>query len=189
MSCPIEEELLALSLSGDLDAEQSASVLAHVKECESCRNGIAELRLSQQLLASTFAEPEEEDLRSVRIALKGKLTPQFGRRVWISMAAVAAGLALFLTPVSVRRNTDEQVHRVSTAQQSDVFVEPRPTPTIPALRPLGQVHRRIHRAITQAGLKNVVLSTNVSGKSELRMMTADPDVLILMQMDDHTHAN
>jgi len=189
MSCPIEEELLALSLSGDLDAEQTASVSAHVKECDICRNLMAVLQLSQQLLANTFEEPVEEDLRFVRIAVNGQLASHFGRRAWFAVAAVAAGLAIFLTPSLVRRNTDEQVHSVATAQRHDILVEPRTAQAIPNLGPLGQVHRRVHRVVAQAGLKTVVLSTNVSGRSELRMVTADPDVLILMQMDDNTHAN
>jgi hypothetical protein len=189
MSCEIREELLALSLSGDLEADQRAAVSAHVKECDICRNVMAELQLSQQRLTNTFAEPAEEDLRSVRIAIKGRVAPHFGRRLWFSVAALAVGLAIFLSPVLFRRNTEDRVHRVATAQRNDILPEPRLEQKIPNLKSPEQVHRRVHRAVTEAGLRNVMLTTNASGKSELRMVTADPDVLILMQMDDNTHAN
>lgn len=189
MSCEIPEELLALYLSGDLEADQSAAVSAHAHECDICRNAMAELQLSQQRLTNTFAEPAEEDLQSLRIALKGQVASHFGRRVWFSVAALAASLAIFLSPVLFRRNTEDRVHSVATAQRNDILPERRLEQKLPNLKSPEQVGRRVHRAVTEAGLRNVMLTTNVSGKPELRMVTADPDVLILMQMDDNTHAN
>ncbi len=189
MNCPIDEKLLALSLSGDLDGEQSTSMATHIKECETCRNVLAELQFSKHLLADSFEEPAEEDLRSVRIGIIDQLASDARRRVWPSVAAIAAGVTILFTAVLFRRNPDEHIHVAGTAQRSDIVVGARMLQTMPSVKPVRQVHRRVHRPVAPAGLKSVVLTSNGSGKPELRMVTADADVFIILQMDDSTHAN
>ena len=189
MSCAMEEEVLALFLSDDLDAEQSGTVLEHVNECEACRQRLAELQLSQQLLANSFEEPTEEDLRTVRIAVKSRLALHSRRSAWPFAAAAAFGLAVLLAPVLVHHKAEEQSHSGAAVRRLEVAVATQPPRTLPNLRAFRQVRRRVQRHVQEAGLRSAVLSTNVSGKPELRMVTADPDVVILLQMDGDTHAN
>ena len=123
MNCSIDEELLALSVSGDLDAEQSAFVSTHLKACGVCRIVASELEFSRQLLINALEEPAEEDLRSVRVAVNRRMAPRSPRRLALAVPAIAAGFAVLLVPDLLRRDTNEPIHSVSTVQRKYPYVK------------------------------------------------------------------
>ena len=73
MSEHVREELLALYLRSDLPEARRRVVARHVEVCPECRNTLADLSRSHELLANSFEDPEPDDLAAMRSAVVGKI--------------------------------------------------------------------------------------------------------------------
>ena len=96
MTC---EEALVL-LSGHLDSrnsdEEKAQLQAHLSQCPSCRQLLAELEELDRKLLSLESEPPEDLCQSVMEAVRTEPMPQKSRPRWVVPAATAAAAAVIL---------------------------------------------------------------------------------------------
>lgn len=180
MTAHTSEEQLSLCAAGDLDADTSAKIAAHVSGCESCRAQVDQFRDTLRLIASSFTEPSAEDLSTFRAGLLEQLhRPKQRRASWIwALAAATAVLALVLL---LPRSEKRAAHVASES----LALAPLPQPVVqfatPGLQPA--VSRHTRRPQPEAGIRSVALVTRPNQPALIRMTTADPNVVILWQPD------
>ncbi|MCU1292071.1 MAG: hypothetical protein JWP08_921 [Bryobacterales bacterium] len=189
MKCSISEEQLSLYGSSDLSAQESAAVAEHLTKCALCRDTLADLQFSHQLFAESSAEPDCNDLHSVRDVVMQRLRQRREQSRWVLPAAIAA--AMFITvPILVRNNIREDRRQTMTvASLAALPISPIPSLDLPDLARVNRAHHRRPKGSKRSSLRAVVLSTAPDGSSELKLATADPNVIILLQMDGITHEN
>lgn len=180
MTAHTSEEQLSLYAAGDLDADTSAKIAAHVSGCESCRAQVDQFRDTLRLIASSFTGPSAEDLSTFRAGLLEQLhRPKQRRASWIwALAAATAVLALVLL---LPRSEKRAAHVASES----LALAPLPQPVVqfatPGLQPA--VSRHTRRPQPEAGIRSVALVTRPNQPALIRMTTADPNVVILWQPD------
>ncbi len=183
MKCRIREEDLALYSSGDLDAERSAELRLHLAACADCRQTASDLKWTAQFVAAPFGPPSKEDLGHMREAITAGLRKQQrSRREWPLWSAAAAVLLVtgIVVPALVQRGRERPVLEQTASQESSLAV------TLPAARWTFPNLNFSRRPVAEAGVRGVSVMANSSGKAELRLATADPDVVILLPMDGET---
>ncbi|HEX7898621.1 MAG TPA: zf-HC2 domain-containing protein [Planctomycetota bacterium] len=93
MNCP-ESEVLAAHADGGLESEESARLLEHAAECESCRREMALLELSRAGAGTGL--PARQRARALKAALRPRAPRAFartgGRRSAVAIAAAAVAL-------------------------------------------------------------------------------------------------
>ena len=180
MTAHTSEEQLSLYAAGDLDADTSAKIAAHVSGCESCRAQVDQFRDTLRLIASSFTGPSAEDLSTFRAGVLEQLhRPKQRRASWIwALAAATAVLALVLL---LPRSEKRAAHVASES----LALAPLPQPVVqfatPGLQPA--VSRHTRRPQPEAGIRSVALVTHPNQPALIRMTTADPNVVILWQPD------
>lgn len=173
-------EILALWAGGDIDGDVRAELGLHLESCAECRRNVDEIRRTREILAASFEEPSETDLRQLRIGLLRSIEKRRRTARWCwSLAGAVAVLALVTMPTT---------HR--TAPISPVAERNIQLPAFPA---------SVHLALTlpekkripakpasradleqQTGLRAVNFVPGANGSTQLRLTTADPNVIILL---------
>lgn len=154
MSCMEFENLVALSVSGDLDAGEAARVRAHLSDCAACRALAEDLSGDLERLQSAHREPADRVmLQQVRASVMRRLESEqnrwrpFGglpalawRWQWVAVtAAVAfliAGAAWWLRPHAEPRTEVADAPAAGRARpdapRDTGRQPPAPTPNLPA---------------------------------------------------------
>ncbi len=135
----------------------------------------------RQRLLEAIGEPSDEDLRAVREAVKSRIAGERtrGRRWWIwNVVAATACVIAVLSAVDLR---------VSHRESTPVAVRPlelnAPVVAPRVLAALAVPHRaRVRRERLSAGIRSVAWTTEGDGTSQLKLTTADPNVVILLPM-------
>jgi hypothetical protein len=188
VKCPVSEEQLALYTSSDLNPEEGAGVSEHLVKCAPCRQTLADLQLSLQLFAEISVAPNSEDLRSLRNDVMQRLRKNRSQSRSVRAAAIAASLGLLIAPLLLRDKAHDQRANTVAHLQS---LAPPPIPSFnpPDLVPVRPVYYRVRKHNSVAGLRAVAFNTRPEGRPELRISTADPNVVILLEMDGNIHEN
>lgn len=185
MNCPVHEEDLALYATGDLAPKRYRLISAHVQSCAACRATLAEFSNTAQFVTAAFSARVDDNLRfTAAPALHAQ-----NRRLyaWAKVAAVAAGIllpALLWFDLGQQRTEDRTIRETELIAPAAGFGWRLPN----LYSSVGTSHPRHSRAM-EAGLRNASITTDSSGSVALRLTTADPNVVILLPMDDTTHAN
>lgn len=58
MICKLKEKILALYIGGELSQRKAQKIAAHIKECHSCAEKVAELKWSRKFLEDNIKSPE-----------------------------------------------------------------------------------------------------------------------------------
>jgi hypothetical protein len=178
-----DDKQLALYAGGDLSEKDAQIVEQHIGLCPVCTETLVDLRRTRQWLRMAQVEPTREDLDDVRMRVMAALpAPQAGWRWWrwLSAGAVAAIMAVFLRPVQRPPVTPRRAeHAQVSAPVPTRHLEERPIAQARVVRPHTAIPRRL-----EAGLRHVELVTVRGAPEALRMTTANPDVVILLQMGE-----
>ncbi len=137
-------------------------------------------RVRQRLLEA-MGEPSDEDLRAVREAVKSRIAGERirGRRWWIWNAVAAAACAVAVLSVVDLRVSHRESKPVAVRQ----LELNAPVVASRELADLAVPHRApVRRERLSAGIRSVVWTTADDGSSELKLTTADPNVVILLPM-------
>lgn len=181
MSPHPSEEQLALYAGDDLDARSAAQVREHVGNCEMCRGSLAAFAGLQSILVELLPEPADRELQLLReqVALRIARDHRANRHVlrWASLAAAAVAIA-FVLVIDRKRPVPAPLPEPITLRSAPLpaFQMPAIAYTPPARRP------RIKPA--EAGLRAVTWTTRPDGSAQLRLTTADPNVVILFALSE-----
>ena len=186
MSGHPDPQVLALWVGGDLEVDAASRVGLHLDACAECRETVEEIERSKAILQSSFPEPLEVDLESVR---RGVARTLAGRRRTVrwgwSLGSAAAALVLVFAGLTNRKP------RVPIAPELVVQLPPFPIRIHLALeipdekRTIGSRHQRAH-AGGEAGLRAVNFVPRADGSTELLLITADRNVVILLPPTERT---
>jgi hypothetical protein len=182
VNCLVTEEQLALFLSGDLDSTDQSRVSAHLIECSDCRQIILDFQRASGLLLGAFDEPDARDLFALRAAVQSAVKSPARLSIWRWLPAIALLLFAVLVVPSVQ-------HRERPAAELPLQNLPIQYLRVPVNLNLptsvsGRRKNLRRTSVAQAGLRKAELTTTSQGKSELLVATADPNVLILLPMDN-----
>jgi hypothetical protein len=134
MNCP-ESEVLAAHADGGLEADESARLLEHAAECESCRREMALLELSRAGAGTGL--PARLRAKALKSALRPRSPRSFARhagsRSAVAFAAAAAALlAVALLVVAGRKGTASPPNPRTQAVRSETYAPaPEPLPVAP----------------------------------------------------------
>ncbi len=184
----VSEEQLALYVDGE-GWDRRSEIEEHLCDCADCRVSLAELQESRAMLLSSFQEPADEDLRDVRLRVVRRLE---GRkraariRIWGSVMAAAAAivLAVLLIPRQQRSMPVNQSSPRLTIASLQVPYRPVIRLSVPHIAKYEERVPAKHRHTPTPGLRSVTLLAEGDGRRMLRMTTADPDVVILWQLNE-----
>jgi anti-sigma factor RsiW len=191
MKCPVTEEQLALYAGSDLSVEESSAVAQHLAECLPCRETLADFQFARQLLSETPRLPREADLAPLRSSVVAQLRGQRNRTRWIQTAGLAASLALVSIPFLHRERVRPHQETVPVASIRPPYV---PVPEVHHQEP---VHRRAAKPVRlkreyakrRPELRAIAFDVGTGDKPVLKLATADPNVVILIQMNGNSHEN
>jgi len=184
----IRAEQLALYAGGDLAADQSRHVAAHLSQCALCRGELAEFREVLTFAAGAVRDPEPEDLAVVRKRVNAILqTDPGGRKVWAWWLAAAAGaVTLVVLAVGLRR---------------PALVAPTAAPAVASSAPLHPARREVNSEVAttlassarrklprshRGAIRAVTLIARDGESPIIKIMTSDPNVIILWQPNERT---
>ena len=173
-------EILALWAGGDIDGNIASELGLHVESCAECLRNVDEIKRTREILAGHFAEPSEAELQQLRRELTRRLDQRRrGRRSYWSLASAAAVIVIATMPLTHRTTpippVAEQTIQLPVFPPSVhlalILPEEKEITSAPA--------RRAHPEHA-AGLRAVNLVPGANGSTELRLTTADPNVVILL---------
>ena len=178
------EEQLALYAWGDLPSQESSVITSHLQDCDSCRKALAKFQEMRGFIAASVHNPEADELSEVHTRLIAELqVQQSNARPWAWWGAgVAASLTLLLLPHFFE-------HRPSATPITESLIltenmDPGPTLQIP-LTPITASHPK-HLRSQKAGIRSVTLISQTDWEPIVKMITADPNVVILWQLNERT---
>jgi anti-sigma factor RsiW len=186
----IPEERLALYAGGELQPKELRSTEEHLATCRECRDLLAEFRGDLVALQIGLDEPTPDELLAVRGGVIQQLQKRrkavAGWRWAVASIAAAASVAavMFLHP-EPSHGTRVNPSLAATAYLN-VPYRPVADVSIPNLK-AKVVHARTAPRPEPAGIRSVNLLAQQDGPRILKMMTADPNVVILWQLDERTH--
>jgi anti-sigma factor RsiW len=183
----VREEQLALYARGDLPSRESKAVAAHLQDCGQCQDILAEFHEVQSFVIRSLQDPDASDLSEVRRNLTANLQPLQARRHWAWWSAgIAAALALFVLPHGFEHRpvAIERAKPVTAQSTLAENITPGPVIRIP-LAPVATSRPR-HLRSQKAGIRDVTLITQADREPIIKMTTADPDVVILWQLNKST---
>lgn len=187
MSGHPDERLLALYAGGELAAEERQEIAAHVAGCSGCQGELRELQSVRELLAAAFTEPGEEDLRAVRQGLAAGLRdkPKSNAGIWLWAGCAAAAAASFLVVLNVKEGApspiriDEPTVQIQSLPPVERPMLPLPLP----LRAAAERGRHVRKATRDEGIREVAWIARRDAPPQLRVRTADPNVVILLNLN------
>jgi hypothetical protein len=194
MKHPREEEL-ALYSTSDLEPAALSRIAVHVNGCPRCRECLAQFEQVERVLAGMAAapeawEPESGDLQEVRQRVMLALPVAHKPRWRIEWALAAATLLALLVLLS--RNSHSPVEPHTNLANSPLLQMPGQLPSSPvAVTDLAAPRPR--RRLLAPGLRSIALVTRPDRQSLIRIVTTDPNVVILLpanpQNDERTESN
>jgi len=183
----IREEQLALYAWGDLSLQESSAVTAHLQDCARCQKVLAEFHEARSFVTASVQNPEQNELSEVRRRLTAKLQPRRrAERHWAWWGAgIAAALALFVLPRSFEKRpvVVQKVRPAITMSALPEMLHPGPAIKLP-LTPVSTLHRRLRPQET--GIRTATLISQAGQEPIIKMTTADPNVVILWQLNEIT---
>lgn len=174
----IREEQLALYAFGDL---ADCEVAAHVSGCVECQKTVDEFRESGRWLGAAFKEPKVEDLLEVRAAVLGRVKEKERRWVWW-LSGTAAALLLLLPAIHTKRSTVPE-RKPDAVVAKAMVQQPVPNEHLASAVTPRVVVRPRHRD-PGVGLRALTLLAGAGQPETLKMVTNDPNVVILWQLKD-----
>ena len=191
MSDHAPEEQLALYLTRDLPGQELQRVAAHLENCATCQQSLGDFERSQRAMASFWPEPSGRDLAEVRQHIMRRLRRRkVSANGWILAMPAVAGVALICFFQFVRSPAPHSPvvgTRAGMAVTAEAKIpKPLPVRTVSAAR--------IIRHRPSPAVRSIALITPVGESPLIRMNTADPNVVILlqtgeMQSDERTQSN
>jgi anti-sigma factor RsiW len=191
MKCPVTEEQLALYAGGDLSFDESSVVDQHLSGCARCNEILAAFHFTRQLLADAPVVPNDADLPDVRSGVLDRLRRRHRQTRCIQVAALAASLALVSVPFVHREHASPHPAPVPVAS-----VRP-PTVPVPEVHPSEPIRRAVIKPVrlrqreakARPELRAIAFEPGSGDKAMLKLATADPNVVILIQMNGSAHEN
>ena len=182
----IDERVLALLDSGDLDARTAAEAELHLRQCPSCKALSAAFVSSAQWLRALGADPEANELAALAEGALAKITARRPQRgLWLAAPGVAAAIVL-----GALLFTLQQSNPVAVPPRIAQVPAPPATQATPAAPKIAKVDPGFKsvRAKTRARpdrlrLESVSLISQKDGPPILKMKTNDPNVVILWVMN------
>ncbi len=169
------EERLALYFRDDFDGDEGRAVEEHLQGCAGCQRIVSDFQRSHELIDTFSAEPTPEQLSEVRRAVMSHLADHKNR--WSApLAGMAAAAAAVLFATLYTHRAPVYIPPVVTVRH--VAPERRVVSLPPALH----VNRKIHHR-PAAGLRSVELIAREDQAPLIKMTTADPNVVILLQTE------
>jgi hypothetical protein len=176
-----DERQLALYAGRDLLEKEVRILEEHVTDCAPCAATLTDFRSTREWLRASATDPAPGDLENVRVRVMTVLSSDQAARYWrkwLSAAAVAAiiafSVAVFLRPVR-QPIVPHKLERLQVSAPAMVRNLER--------KPIVQARARAPRR-QEAGLRKVELITHSGAPDTLRMTTADPSVVILLQVGE-----
>lgn len=179
------ETLLALYAGGEIDTRERPGVEAHLDTCGKCRNTISEIEHVRQLLSSTFTEPAHEDLQLVRDGVSSAVAGSTGRRSswrWNTAATAVVGISI-ICALLLNRKQPGVALKQDTVQLPSVPLVSRQFSNLSWSATPKQHRARAREAPLQAGIRAASVVTAPDGTSQLKLTTADPNVVILLSLE------
>jgi hypothetical protein len=167
------EEALALYSTGDLDTTELESIAEHIEACDACHECVAQFEQAAALLAGLRGEPSTEDLHEVRQRVLGALNKSRKRRFYLGWAAAAAATAVVALLVPHK-------HFVPVEPPRLPVMRPPAPPTMLA-QEIPVARQKTRRP--SAGIRSVALIARGGGTPSIKIVTADPSVVILLPPD------
>ena len=186
----VPKERLALYAGGDLVSEELRRIEGHLGTCRECRDLLAEFRGNLVALQIRLAGPTADELLAVRRGVIQQL--QKRHRVVAGWRWAAAGVAVTAAVSTVLvfhpEPPPKNAGNAPPAATAYLRVPYRPTAevSLPNLKRELAHTRRVRRP-EPAGIRSVNLLAQQDGPRILKMTTADPNVVILWQLDERTH--
>ncbi len=176
------EGQLALYAGNDLLRDEAELVKQHLAECAACESVTKELREAGEWLASCESEPLGRDLRNVREHVMCRVSRRAGLRWWqwapVPLACAAA--AVLYWPAGERPVSKLVEHAVNRPKPVAVADPERPKPLLARAKITGPKKS----ANRSPGLRTVALLTPPGRAALIRLTTADPNVIILLEADE-----
>jgi len=182
-----KEKDLALYAGNDLPDTEAVLVRRHLAECAGCESLAEEFAAAGEWLASCKSEPLARELRSVRENVMRRMAPRragFRWWQWLPVPLACAAAALYwaggdrTTGRPLEQSADQRVHIA--------LATPKPAAPVPAQ---ARMTRRKRRAETVPGVRAVALITPPGRAAVIRLTTADPNVVILLEADERKDIN
>lgn len=179
-------QALALWAGGDLEPDIAAELESHLRNCAACRGTVDEIEKAQELLRSAFNEPSEADLARVRRGIAGALEGRRRTARWCwSFGAVAASLMLLFVGLT-HRKAPLQTREESPIELPLVTLRMHLMLGIPEVKRMERPSARRSPKEVEPGLRTVDFVPGVDGSSQLRLTTADPNVVIILPRKETT---
>ena len=180
----IREEQLALYAWGDRPLLESNAVTAHLQACGPCRKALSEFQEARSFVTGSLQNPGANELSEVRINLAAKLQPQQFRispwAWWATGIAAALGLLILPRVAEHRPVAPQKIEPLMLTEN----INPGPPLQIP-LTPVA-ASRPKHLRFPKAGIRSVTLISQADREPVVKMTTADPNVVILWQLNEST---
>jgi hypothetical protein len=185
----IDERMLALLDSGDVDAQTAAAAESHLSECSSCQALSANFAANGRWLQSLGTEPGADELAMLTAGtlsrIEARRQPQ---KLWLAASSVAAALVLGALVFAWRPRTPvaepPTVAQISPPRAAHaVHPMPKMTKVEPAVR---RVRARVRAQRDPPRLESVSLISQKDGQPILKMKTNDPNVVILWVMNGNS---
>ena len=172
MNCQEWEQRVALHVENDLPAEEARRVEEHLAGCAECRELLEDLRESQAALKENGADLVDGALLA---AVRSGVLSRIGERrrsIWPWAAAVAMAAALISALLPAPRKVTPEPRAAPIAQAPMAPASPPKTePVVARARP------RRHPARSRR------TESRGSGPLVVKMLTDDPDVVIIWLVD------
>ncbi|MDQ2839446.1 MAG: hypothetical protein M3Y72_00060 [Acidobacteriota bacterium] len=194
------DQVLALYSSCDVSSSEYAQLTAHLDSCQTCRSALDDLKDVQQLLRAAFPEPDDLELQHLRASIIERVDRQKGtnRRPWVWNAAIAAVTTIAFIVTVHRGNfglpdTSPPLYVRSIPPPVQIASE-LPLPSAPVLMtrlslPPGSRSARARRSHAEAGIRAAVWNIRSNGSSQLKLTTADANVVILLPLTKASDQN
>ncbi len=181
-----DPQTLALWAGADLKPDAAAEVELHSEDCAECRRTVHEIEKAQQLLRSAFEEPSETDLARVRRGIAWGLETRRRTARWCwSFATLAASLVLLFLGL-MHRKALLPTPQESTVRLPLVAVRIQLALEIPELKQMERGRRPHPHIGPTAGLRAVNFVPSANGSVQIKLTTADPNVIILLPSAERT---
>lgn len=171
------ERTLALFYGGEAAPAAHRSVAEHVAKCASCAAVIEDFAYARGLLKNAFPDVAAEDLQLIRESVLASLASQHPARAlaWLWAAPLLAA-ALIIALLAVRPKPVPR-YDVPRVIRVPAFVADA---SRPAAAPVIRVtHHPRHKA--RAGIQAITLVARGDDPAQIKILTADPRVVIYLQ--------
>lgn len=170
-------KMLSLYAGGDLEGAESIELSAHLAECPQCCEVLTDFQAFQRILRVAVPEPAGIDLQLTRQRITERILQrrQAAKWRWAISSAAAALTIIVLAVVFSRRSVqlplDDSLRVPLMSRSIHLTLE------LPEAERMLKVH---HPARVGTGLRAANFVPRGDGTFQLRLTTADPNVIILL---------